>query len=469
MKLLIAIITIFVLSMLTPIVGSLSNAWFIVYADDGDDGDDSDSDSRSGDSSNGDSNSRGTTNWKTSSDLDDDEDDEISDEPERDDDRSEDEDEYDPDEEIDPEERPEQFDLSDDDAPQASDIVALNLDRRAFAKLQSSGIKVLEEVRLPNLKMRLTRLSSEDGLTIQQTLQHLREQSPDSFTESNATYRLASTAKKACQGIRCYGAKMTGLANTQNYCERPIRVGMIDSAVQAQHAAFDGQSLTTKTFSQLVSEDRHGTAIASQLIGNAQSEFPGLVPWINLYAADVFEKSPETELTATVFNIVKALDWLVSQKVKVINISMAGPENGLLRNAISRATQNGILITAAAGNGGPSAEPVYPAAYHQVLAVTAVDRHQQAYGEANLGRYIDVAAPGVSIWVPYDNHSGYFDDGTSYATVYATAASAIIFAQNPSISPEEVILKLQRDAKDLGAKGHDSIYGWGLLQNSSGC
>lgn len=60
--------------------------------------------------------------------------------------------------------------------------------------------------------------------------------------------------------------------------------------------------------------------------------------------------------------------------------------------------RSGTIFIAAAGNGGPGAPPSYPAAYSEVLAVTAVGKNLSAYRRANQGDFIDVSAPDVDIW-----------------------------------------------------------------------
>ena len=124
--------------------------------------------------------------------------------------------------------------------------------------------------------------------------------------------------------------------------------------------------------------DFHGTAIASIIAGNT-TDYVGLAPHTELFAAGVFEKDPERGEIASTISLVKALDWQLSSGVDVINISLAGPPNRLLESALNRVAQRGVLIVAAAGNGGPGAEPMYPAAYSAVVAVTAVDSRGRVF------------------------------------------------------------------------------------------
>jgi hypothetical protein len=81
----------------------------------------------------------------------------------------------------------------------------------------------------------------------------------------------------------------------------------------------------------------------------------------------------------------------------VINMSLAGPRNAILDRLIRDAVASGRTIVAAAGNGGPTAPPAYPAAVPGVIAVTAVDKNRQVYRLAQRGRHIAVSAYGVDV------------------------------------------------------------------------
>ena len=241
-----------------------------------------------------------------------------------------------------------------------------------------------------------------------------------------------------------------------------LRIGIIDSSVDKEHRAFSEASITTRRF---VENDRppnfHGTAIASIIAGNDPSAL-GLAPRAELFAAEVFDQTAEQGEFASTVSLIKALNWLVTQEVSVINISLAGPPNRLLETALARVRERGVLAIAAAGNGGPMAQPMYPAAYPEVVAVTATDNRGRAFRLANRGEYVDIAAPGVNIRHAQAGGGYAASSGTSYAVPFVTVAAARLLQLNGE--PNLMLDELYASAVDVGAPGRDQIYGYGQLQ-----
>ena len=133
------------------------------------------------------------------------------------------------------------------------------------------------------------------------------------------------------------------------------------------------------------------------------------------------------------------------------------------------AAAKGMILVAAAGNGGKDAPPAYPAAHPDVIAVTAIDAEARIYKRANRGDYIDLAAPGVDVWAAKAGGGGSYRSGTSFAVPFVVAAIAIEQNAAPGATAHQLLAKLRAGAQDLGAKGHDPIYGDGLLAAPKSC
>ena len=240
------------------------------------------------------------------------------------------------------------------------------------------------------------------------------------------------------------------------------RIGMIDSGVDLDHPAFTAANIQSRSFVSQGAQlpDFHGTAIASIIAAN-DAGYQGLLPNAQLYAAAVFEQDAERGEIASTVSLLRALDWLMSAEVDVVNISLAGPPNRLLEAALHRAAEREVLVMAAAGNGGPIAKPMYPAAYNSVVAVTAVDEGHQVFRLANRGDYLDIAAPGVGLLHAKAGGGYVASSGTSFAVPFAVTAAANLMSQHPE---KDVMTSLYQSAEDLGAPGRDEIYGYGLLR-----
>ncbi|RUO36615.1 S8 family serine peptidase [Aliidiomarina sanyensis] len=251
---------------------------------------------------------------------------------------------------------------------------------------------------------------------------------------------------------------------TAAVCEKPVKIGVIDTGIEYQHEAFS-RSVRENRFQRrpfvetsIAQPGHHGTAVSGLLIGESES-FSGLVPNAHVFHAEVFYRQSEMHQGATVTHLIQALSWLHEAQVRVINLSLSGPPNRLLERTIDRLTEQGLILVAAVGNEGPHAEPLYPAAYQQVIAVTAVDRHGGIYRWANQGEHVEFAAYGVSVKTVRANSSWGYESGTSMAAPFVTAFAAC----HDQGTVEATRLHLRELALPLSEKDHSPVFGYGLL------
>ncbi|WP_169801519.1 S8 family serine peptidase [Hydrogenophaga palleronii] len=355
--------------------------------------------------------------------------------------------------------------------PVAGEVLGINLKRGQVAQAARLGYGVIETRYLGALSLRYHRLRVPAGTTEAQALEQLNARvAPDAF-ERNHTYRpsQAQAQAQACEGPGCAAQRAIGWPDvTAGRCRLHTRIGMIDTAVDAELSGVAPNSLYMRRLNgaELASDPAHGSAVAALLAGRRHAT-PGLLPHSRLYAADVFSPGAAGASLASAVRVAEGLDWLITQRVQVINISLAGPPNALLRQAVARTLGQRVLLVAAAGNEGPHAAPAYPAAYPGVIAVTAVDEHLQLYPRANRGEHIALAAPGVAVHVP-TRDGGAPQTGTSFAAPFVTAVVAML-RERGTVARADVQAALQGSAKDLGAPGHDPLYGWGLVQAPPAC
>lgn len=247
--------------------------------------------------------------------------------------------------------------------------------------------------------------------------------------------------------------------------ELPLKIGIIDTAIDHQHSGFNHASITTKRFvdSNLIEPKAHATAVIGRIIGQGKTVTP-LLTNANIYAASVFYQKDAYSQSAPTLALLQALEWMLENNIKVINMSLAGPPNALLEHALQRVREKGVAVVAAAGNAGPASRPLFPAAYTSVIAVSAVDKNQRIYRWANRGKHIDFVAEGVNVATLRAGNKEGVESGTSMAAPIVSAAMAILM-QTKDL--EQSLTSLGGMTVDLGESGRDVIYGDGFLSKTS--
>jgi subtilisin family serine protease len=240
-----------------------------------------------------------------------------------------------------------------------------------------------------------------------------------------------------------------------------VLVALIDSAIDAQHPDLSGAIVGGfDAFGGTVVPHSHGTAMASAIA--AHGRLMGVAPAARILAVRTFE-GESSGARGTTTRVLDGLQWTVNSGARVVNMSFTGPPDAEMHRMIMALRQKGMVLVAAAGNDGPRAEPDYPAAYPEVIAVTATDIDDHLLGVANHGDYIAVAAPGVEIFVALPRGGYGFTTGTSVATAHVSGLAALLIERNPSLTPADVQAILTGTAHDLGPKGRDDEYGSGLV------
>jgi subtilisin family serine protease len=188
----------------------------------------------------------------------------------------------------------------------------------------------------------------------------------------------------------------------------------------------------------------------------------GVAPGARILAIRAFSES-QTTAESTTFTILKSIEYAVSQGARVINMSFAGPYDPSLEKALKDAAGKGVVLIGASGNAGPKSPPLWPGADPNVIAVTATDSGDKGFGGANRGPYISVAAPGVEILAPAPDAGYQLSTGTSIATAHVSGVVALMLERDPTLTPSDVRLILESTANDLGPRGRDRQFGWGLV------
>ena len=145
---------------------------------------------------------------------------------------------------------------------------------------------------------------------------------------------------------------------------------------------------------------------------------------------------------------VEAILYAIDLGIPILSNSWGGGgRSQALEDAIEAASQAGILFVAAAGNDAKNTDNSdnYPSNYASanVISVASSDDRDQLSSFSNYGKEtVDLAAPGSSILSTVANNNYRSLSGTSMATPYVAGAAALIMAQYPGISMEEIKYRL---------------------------
>ncbi len=206
--------------------------------------------------------------------------------------------------------------------------------------------------------------------------------------------------------------------------------------------------------------------------GEGPDGIVGVAPKANLLAVSVWiegaSSGPNPGGVSVDEQIPAAVRWAVDNGADVINMSLgststAWPESW--DDAFLYAEQNDVVIVAAAGNrAGGLTQVGAPATIPGVLAVAGLDRSGVASAEASSeGVTIAVAAPSENLvgGLP----GGFYADwsGTSGAAPLVSGVAALIRSKYPELSAAEVVNRIVGTARDAGAPGFDTLYGYGVL------
>ena len=305
------------------------------------------------------------------------------------------------------------------------------------------GFAVVRERTIAGLDIHVVVLEAPAHWSLRKSLRELRKTVPNGTYDYNHIYMRSGAASAPTTQPR--------VGSAPHPTQALPRVGLLDTGVDVANPDFVNSIVHSWGCGGAIHPGGHGTAVASLIVRKMPAE---------LYAADVYCGEPTG---GAVDALVAALAWMAQEQVPVINVSLVGPKNLLLAQIVAALIAKGFVIVAAVGNDGPAAPPLYPAAYPHVIGVTAVDEHRRVLLEAERGPQVKFAALGADVSAA-DLHRGTTTvRGTSFAApVVAALFAAQMNAPDPS-SSAAALTKLIGQAIDLGPRGRDPIYGYGLI------
>ncbi len=270
-----------------------------------------------------------------------------------------------------------------------------------------------------------------------------------------------------------------------------IIVAIIDSGVRLTHEDLSSKLIAGYDFGSFDNDPSdelgHGTHVAGILDAQANNLLgvPGIayldqIKLMPLKVADDYGQMHD-------YAISSAIVYAADHGARIINMSLGGPDKGqTLESAIDYAHRQGCLIVASAGNSALDWDSIYgtnpimyPASFNHVVSVAATNSVSARAGYSEYNQYVDLAAPGGDTWTGDPAGmilSTYFLNNSSYETMMGTSmaapvvsgAAALLFAQDPSRTPDQVeaILTSTADKVDSltnDSDGYNEFLGWGQV------
>ncbi|MDP3565389.1 MAG: S8 family serine peptidase [Methanoregula sp.] len=245
-----------------------------------------------------------------------------------------------------------------------------------------------------------------------------------------------------------------------------VRVAVIDTGIDYTHPdlkdVYAGGYNFVNGNNNPMDDNGHGTHCSGIIAATgSQKGIYGTAPGVSLYGVKVLDHWGYGYTS----DVVQGIYWAKNNSMQVASMSLGSSgDSQAMHDAVDNATENGVLIVAAAGNSG-SVSGVgetmgYPAKYDNVLAVAAVNKHNHRAFWSSTGFNLGVSAPGVKIRssVPGADYATY--SGTSMATPHVAGVAALVYGAHPDWTNLQVKQKIISTATPLG---NHWLYGAGLV------
>jgi serine protease AprX len=243
----------------------------------------------------------------------------------------------------------------------------------------------------------------------------------------------------------------------------------------------------------------HGTFIAGLVAGNGASsdrEYSGEAPGADLVSIKVAGANGMTDLAAVILGVQWAVDNRLAYNIRILNMSLgfqpfASTMINPLDQAVGAAWDSGIAVVVSAGNAGPENGTILsPGDDPMVITVGALDDMAQpnvaddemtnfssvgptspdGWVKPDLvtsGRsVVSLAAPGSTVYNGYPSarlgSRSFVGSGTSFSAAIASGAAALVLANHPNYTPDEVKAVLLGNTSP-GPVGNPFVDGHGAL------
>lgn len=244
-----------------------------------------------------------------------------------------------------------------------------------------------------------------------------------------------------------------------NKNKQPIIIAVIDTGVDTNHSKLKshlvaGYNVTDKS-TNVADIFGHGTNVAGVIVNTIEDYQVKIMP-IKIM------KNGKSSYTTN--DMINGIEYAVKNGADIINLSMSSDDYSVrelfsIKNAYNL---NNVIFVASSGN-TYKMEYRYPSSLFGVISVGAINEHKRIAPFSTTNDMVDYVAKGVNVRTMSINNKFVNLSGTSFSTPYVSAVIAMIKTVNPDLTKEQVEEILKLTSEDLGVKGRDNFYGYGMI------
>jgi subtilisin family serine protease len=216
-----------------------------------------------------------------------------------------------------------------------------------------------------------------------------------------------------------------------------VVIAIVDTGIQRTHPDLDSKIVAGWDYVQNDNAPDDGNGHGTHVAGTSAAETnnstggAGTCPNCRLMPVRVLDNNG----SGSMVNVANGINFAANNGAEVINLSLGGPGATTLQNAVNNAWNSGVFLACAAGNSNTSnTSNAYPAAYSNCFAIASTTSTDARSSFSNYGSWVEVAAPGSSIYSSWIGSSYNTISGTSMATPHVAGLAGLLSSQGLSAS-----------------------------------
>ncbi|MGE0485606.1 MAG: S8 family serine peptidase [Gammaproteobacteria bacterium] len=316
----------------------------------------------------------------------------------------------------------------------------------AAALARDHGLGALERLELASLELDVLEFSAPAGADLEQLAAALARDPRVKTAQVVRHHRVAGALPRMPVKDPYYDLQMRTERRAvetlvQHASGRGVRIAVIDTGIDMAHPDLAGQITEALNFAggdpATIPAEFHGTAVAGLIVaqpGNGVG-IHGLAPDAELFALRACWEPHYAIGLCSTNTLARALDYAIEVRARIINLSLAGPEDPLLARLVNRAIELGAVVIGAVGE-----EPgqAFPTSIPAVIAVEQSDPPANPVAGARL------SVPGLQLLSTVPEGRYDFVSGPSFAAAHASGVAAVMLDLQPHLNATDLVDWLQR-------------------------